>query len=92
MTKETLFQEALAKPTAERAAFLDAACAGQQELRTAVEVLLAAHDALRLANTIDHQPQIGPGAVIAGRYTLIANAARRRRSCQDRMPDQCVGK
>jgi hypothetical protein len=29
MTQETLFQEALTKPPAERAAFLDKACAGQ---------------------------------------------------------------
>jgi len=45
MTEETLFQEALAKPPAERAAFLDAACAGQPELRAAVAALLAAHEA-----------------------------------------------
>ena len=43
MSDETLFHEALAKPPAERAAFLDAACAGQPELRQAVEALLAAH-------------------------------------------------
>lgn len=44
MTEETLFHEALARPTpAERRAFLDAACAGRPELRTAVEALLAAH-------------------------------------------------
>jgi hypothetical protein len=29
VTEETLFHEALAKPQGERAAFLDAACAGQ---------------------------------------------------------------
>ena len=45
MSEETLFHEALAKPSAERAAFLDAACAGQPELRAAVEALLAAHEA-----------------------------------------------
>jgi eukaryotic-like serine/threonine-protein kinase len=44
MTEETLFHEALAKPAAERDAFLDAACAGQPELRAAVEALLAAHN------------------------------------------------
>jgi hypothetical protein len=50
MTEETLFHEALAKPPAERAAFLDTACAGQPELRAAVEALLAAHeDSRRLA-------------------------------------------
>jgi serine/threonine protein kinase len=104
MTEETLFHEALARPAAERAAFLDAACAGQPELRAAVEALLAAHDAsAELLDrpaalgpqaapdpapppsdatepspegrspvpTGDYEPGIEPGAVIAGRYTLI---------------------
>jgi serine/threonine protein kinase/tetratricopeptide (TPR) repeat protein len=42
MTEESLFHEALAKPPNERAAFLAAACAGQPQLRAAVEALLAA--------------------------------------------------
>src|SRR5437764_1788620 len=95
MSEETLFHEALAKPAAERAAFLDAACAGQPELRAAVEALLAAHeapgslldkpsgdpgqavasgpgDAVRPRNlgTTDYRPDVEPGLVIAGRYTL----------------------
>ena len=41
MTEETLFQEALAKLPAERAALLDVTCAGNPELRAAVESLLA---------------------------------------------------
>jgi serine/threonine protein kinase len=45
MTEKTLFQDALAKPAAERAAFLDQACSGQPELRAAVQALLAMHDA-----------------------------------------------
>jgi len=45
MTEESLFHEALTKPPAERAAFLDAACASQPQLRAAVEALLAAHEA-----------------------------------------------
>jgi tetratricopeptide (TPR) repeat protein/tRNA A-37 threonylcarbamoyl transferase component Bud32 len=45
VTEEALFHEALAQPPAERAAFLDAACAGQLQLRAAVEALLAAHEA-----------------------------------------------
>ena len=45
MTEETLFHEALAQPPAERATFLDAACAGQPELRAAVAALLAAREA-----------------------------------------------
>jgi serine/threonine protein kinase/tetratricopeptide (TPR) repeat protein len=45
MTKASLFHEALARPAAERAAFLDEACAGQPELRASVESLLALHEA-----------------------------------------------
>ena len=45
MTEETLFHEALAKPPSERAGFLDNACAGQPQLRAAVEALLLAHEA-----------------------------------------------
>ncbi len=45
MNEETLFREALARPAAERAAFLDAACAGQPQLRAAVDALLAAQEA-----------------------------------------------
>ena len=45
MTEETLFHAALAKPPAERAAFLEQACAGQPEMRAAVEALLASHEA-----------------------------------------------
>jgi eukaryotic-like serine/threonine-protein kinase len=44
VSEETIFHDALAKPSAERAAFLDAACAGQPKLRAAVEALLAAHE------------------------------------------------
>jgi serine/threonine protein kinase len=44
MTEESLFHEALARPPQERAAFVEAACASQPELRAAVEALLAAHE------------------------------------------------
>jgi serine/threonine protein kinase/tetratricopeptide (TPR) repeat protein len=107
MSEKTLFHEALAKSPAERAAFLDAACAGQPELRAGVEALLAAHEASGMldrpavspAQTVDSgpenpplatgeytpqpedeaaqprtgdfRPNIEPGAVIAGRYTLV---------------------
>lgn len=39
---ESLFHEALDKPEAERAAFLDAACGAKRALRTEVEAMLAA--------------------------------------------------
>jgi serine/threonine-protein kinase len=65
MTEETLFHEALARPPAERGAFLEQACAGQPQLRTAVEALLAAHNAsgslldrppIELGQTVDPEP------------------------------------
>jgi serine/threonine protein kinase/WD40 repeat protein len=62
MNQETLFHEALARPAAERAAFLDAACAGRPELRTAVEALLAAHEA---SGSFLDQPAIDPNATSA---------------------------
>src|SRR5262245_55245502 len=94
MTEESLFHEALAKAPAARAAFLDQACAGQPELRAAVEALLAAHAASghpldrpapappaltgaympepEQEPTVSYVPQgTEPGAVIAGRYTLV---------------------
>jgi WD40 repeat protein/tRNA A-37 threonylcarbamoyl transferase component Bud32 len=43
MNEETLFHLALAKPPADRAGFLDEACAGDAALRRRVEVLLRAH-------------------------------------------------
>jgi eukaryotic-like serine/threonine-protein kinase len=108
MSEETLFHEALAQPPAERATFLDQACAGQPQLRAAVEALLAAHGASgslldrprelaqtgdsdpdepksgatgqstlepdgappHPARTTDYRPDLEPGLVIAGRYTL----------------------
>jgi eukaryotic-like serine/threonine-protein kinase len=43
--EEALFAAALERPAAERTAFLDGACLGDQPLRQRVEVLLASHDA-----------------------------------------------
>src|SRR5579872_3906404 len=95
MTEEFLFHEALQKPGAERAAYLQAACAGQPDLQAGVEKLLAAHEASAhpldrllpaagggaeiptfitpdMGRTETYAPmQIAPGAVIAGRYTLV---------------------
>src|SRR4051794_21520015 len=44
MTEEELFAAALERPAAERAAFLDAACAGDATLRGRVEGLLRSHE------------------------------------------------
>src|SRR5262245_1793376 len=84
MNKEVLFHAALAKPDAERAAFLDEVCAGKPELRAELEALLKAHD--DPAELPPLHPGTGPfvperteargaaeqaGAVIAGRYKLL---------------------
>src|SRR5262245_9110102 len=54
MTEESLFEEASSRSPEERAAFLEQACAGQPQLRAAVEALLAAHD--KPGNLLDKPP------------------------------------
>jgi len=57
MNEEALFKEALARAPAEREAFLEQACAGQPDLRAAVEARLIAHE--RGGNAVD-RPLIDP--------------------------------
>jgi hypothetical protein len=73
MNEETLFHEALAKPLNERAAFLDAACAGQSALRAAVEALLAAHDPSASVSPDPDAPPppLGAGTVPLGAGTVL---------------------
>ncbi len=54
MSEETLFQEALSRAPAERAAFLTQACAGRPELLAAILALLAAHE--KSGNILDRPP------------------------------------
>jgi serine/threonine protein kinase/Flp pilus assembly protein TadD len=85
MTEATIFITALEKPTeAERAAFLEEACAGDERLRSRVAALLRAHaepddilDSTRdrfeasgatTPSLSDNEPA---GAVVAGRYKLL---------------------
>src|SRR5205823_1008402 len=42
--EETIFAEALRKQSAERNAYLDAACAGNSQMRQSIEALLVAHE------------------------------------------------
>src|SRR5262245_33595333 len=75
-----LFLAALERPPAERAAYLEVACAGDAALRQRVEALLQAHDepgaflseAEPPATSDATDPSAGSvaGAVVAGRYTL----------------------
>ena len=79
---ESIFAAAVALAiAAERAAYLDQACAGDAALRGHVEALLRAH--ARAGHLLDRPvpggpeqtgayiPSEGPGAVIAGRYKLL---------------------
>jgi serine/threonine protein kinase/tetratricopeptide (TPR) repeat protein len=76
---ESVFAAAVALPAAERAAYLDRACAADPELRRRAEALLRAHDQRehfldRPAapwGTVDHTPDGVAGTVIAGRYKLL---------------------
>jgi serine/threonine protein kinase/tetratricopeptide (TPR) repeat protein len=80
MTVEEIFLVAVEKPPGERAAYLDAACAGNPELRSQVDALVRSHEQagsllekslFRSAPTIDHvSPAEEPGAVI-GPYKLL---------------------
>jgi eukaryotic-like serine/threonine-protein kinase len=77
MAEETIFHQALQKPSGERAAFLEQACADDLALRRRVEALLLAHDnpdsllEPRVEPTIS-EPIAGerPGTVI-GPYKLL---------------------
>ncbi|MGA2259293.1 MAG: serine/threonine-protein kinase, partial [Thermoguttaceae bacterium] len=79
---ESVFTAALAQATAaQRAAYLDQACAGDPSLRGHVEALLRAHE--RAGHLLDrpvpggpeqtgvYNPGEQPGTVVAGRYKLL---------------------
>src|SRR5262245_30890601 len=69
MTEETIFAEAIEKSTpAERAAFLDAACAGDAALRQRVEALLQSHAREDFLKTpaIQRAAEVAGGCPIAG--------------------------
>ena len=77
---ESVFAAAVALAAAERAAYLDQACAGDLTLRQRVEALLRAHDeaahfldrpAVPPEGTVDHVPEGVAGSVVAGRYKLL---------------------
>src|SRR5688572_26845019 len=84
MTEEALFLAALDRPPAERAAFLDGACATDQALRKRLDVLLAAFNAGKEKlepppvdpdSTAHYTPKAAAGTVIAGRYKLLEKIA-----------------
>ena len=71
---EALFHEALARPPADRAAFLAERCAGRRELRAEVEAMLRAHEEAA-ASALEVPPaspmQLMPG-VRLGSYEVLA--------------------
>ncbi len=81
MNEHEIFAAAIRLTGAARAAFVEAACGGNQELRAGVEALLREHDesggllprdAALLSATVDQSPaSLGAGALLAGRYKLI---------------------
>ena len=66
---EEIFAHAAALPAAERAAWLDAACAGQPELRAEVEALLRSHEAGGFMKGEARRPEI-EAELAAGPRTL----------------------
>jgi len=72
---EEIFAAAAALPVAERAVFLDEACAGQPELRTRIESLLRSHDATGFMEdrtaVVGGQPLAEQSGERIGRYRLL---------------------
>ena len=80
--EQALFTAALAKPTAERAAFLEGACHGDPALRQRLEALLAAHD----------QPEaLLPTVVDAARGGKEASTGQARPPSKNEMAEEPVG-
>lgn len=74
---KALFLDALEREPSERAAFLEAACAGDRELREAVEALLAAHES--------------GSSMLAGEGPLTPPGARPAQSSHELAPGDRVG-
>src|SRR2546423_500876 len=80
-----LFKVALERDPAERAAFLDEACPNDEELRTAVESLLASHEQAEEGDFIgspafstpdaeretEDKPEVVPGQTTLGSYRIL---------------------
>src|SRR4051794_17319401 len=85
MNEETLFHLALQKPAAERAGFLNKACAGNAAVRQRLEVLLRAHedggnplDQPPVDPALTTDPEAGPAAAATAGFLPDAKAAATR--------------
>jgi uncharacterized protein (TIGR03067 family) len=76
MTEETIFTAALAKTPAERAAYLEEACAGDVELRQRVEGLLHSHEEAGSFLETPVASSGNPGQPAIGETTAEAGADR----------------
>jgi serine/threonine protein kinase/tetratricopeptide (TPR) repeat protein len=89
MTAEELFAAALDKPAAERAAFLDRACAGDADLRGRVADLLRAHE--QADNSLEGTPaDAGPTSDLEG-GRWISSPAELGTSSQREGPGTHIG-
>ena len=88
MNEESLFQDAKARPPAERTAFLDTACAGQPELRAAVETLLASSEA---PGGFVILPPADPAATLESDAAQTSDAATRDLAAQPGPPSIRTG-
>ena len=72
-----LFLAAVERPPADRAAFIDEACTGDEALRRELESLLAYHDAEETTEPPQEEPErFSPGQVIVGRYRMVTRIGR----------------
>ena len=67
-----IFLDAVEIAAADRAAFVEQACAGDAELRREVESLLLYHDEESTNEAEPAAASFAPGALVAGRYRMIA--------------------
>lgn len=72
-----LFIEAVERPPADRAAFINEACTGDEALRRELESLLAYHDGDDTTGPPEEEPErFSPGQVIVGRYRMVTRIGR----------------
>jgi serine/threonine protein kinase len=87
MTEEALFAAVLEKPAAERAAFLDQACAGDAALRNRVEALLRSHE--EAGSFLEKPPAGDTSDADAGRW--ISSPAELGTGPQPERPGMRIG-